>query len=178
MLTGVWPHTHNVLTNVQLHPVRTDLAPERDVLVSGLKAQGYRLGYAGKWHLSPRFTPLDFGFDQYVSLADYDDFRNDLDLPSHPDAGNYLGPVAADYGSERLTRVVSSELYVLQYHLYTLALDRYLALRQPGYDYQRHVGGVLYVFLRGLAASDGALGVHEARPDAEMMAALREGLLP
>ena len=41
LLTGVYPHAHEVLTNVQLHPVRTQLQPEADILVSGLKRAGY-----------------------------------------------------------------------------------------------------------------------------------------
>jgi exodeoxyribonuclease V beta subunit len=47
--------------------------------------------------------------------------------------------------------------YHLQYHLYVLALHRYLAWRLPAYDYDRDVGGVLYLFVRGMA-TDGEPG--------------------
>jgi exodeoxyribonuclease V beta subunit len=40
--------------------------------------------------------------------------------------------------------------YHLQYHLYVVALHRYLRWRLPGYDYERHFGGVYYLFLRGM----------------------------
>ena len=41
--------------------------------------------------------------------------------------------------------------YVLQYHLYVLALHRQLRARLPDYEYERHMGGVCYAFLRGVA---------------------------
>ena len=46
--------------------------------------------------------------------------------------------------------------YYLQYHLYTLALHRYLRHRLGAerYDYERHVGGVYYLFLRGMIGPD------------------------
>ena len=40
--------------------------------------------------------------------------------------------------------------YPLQAILYCVALHRYLRWRQPGYDPERHLGGVLYLFVRGM----------------------------
>jgi hypothetical protein len=40
--------------------------------------------------------------------------------------------------------------YVLQALLYAVALHRYLRWRQPGYDPQQHLGGVQYLFVRGM----------------------------
>ncbi|MGH8868432.1 MAG: UvrD-helicase domain-containing protein [Actinomycetes bacterium] len=60
--------------------------------------------------------------------------------------------------------------YPLQALLYAVALHRYLRWRQPGYDPALHLGGVLYLFLRGMSgpgvvASDGtAPGVFGWRP--------------
>jgi exodeoxyribonuclease V beta subunit len=45
---------------------------------------------------------------------------------------------------------MAREAYVLQYLIYTVALHRYLRLRLPDYDYERHFGGVFYLFLRGM----------------------------
>ncbi len=42
--------------------------------------------------------------------------------------------------------------YPLQALLYTVALDRHLAARVPGYRYDIHFGGVLY-FLRGMGGA-------------------------
>ncbi len=44
--------------------------------------------------------------------------------------------------------------YPLQALLYTVALHRHLQRRMPGYDYERHMGGYLYLFMRGLAGAD------------------------
>lgn len=33
-----------------------------------LKKEGYMNGYIGKWHVHPELTPLDFGYDEYVSV--------------------------------------------------------------------------------------------------------------
>ena len=42
--------------------------------------------------------------------------------------------------------------YRLQALLYTAALHRYLRWRLPGYDPERHLAGVLYLFVRGMTA--------------------------
>jgi exodeoxyribonuclease V beta subunit len=60
--------------------------------------------------------------------------------------------------------------YPLQALLYAVALHRYLRWRQPGYDPDVHLGGVLYLFLRGMSgpgvvsASGAAPGVFSWRP--------------
>jgi exodeoxyribonuclease V beta subunit len=63
---------------------------------------------------------------------------------------NHLGSAASAYTPARLTAPMHAHHYVLQYSLYTLALDRYLRTRMPGYSYERHFGGVYYLFLRGM----------------------------
>ena len=44
--------------------------------------------------------------------------------------------------------------YALQALLYTVALHRYLRWRLPGYDPERNLAGVLYLFLRGMVGRD------------------------
>jgi exodeoxyribonuclease V beta subunit len=63
---------------------------------------------------------------------------------------NYLGERAADYAPGNLRRSMAEHHYYLQYHIYTVALDRYLRLRMPDYSYDRHFGGVWYLFIRGM----------------------------
>jgi exodeoxyribonuclease V beta subunit len=46
--------------------------------------------------------------------------------------------------------------------LYLLALHRQLQARLPDYDYDQHMGGALFVFLRGLSAR--TRGVYFSRP--------------
>ncbi|MBL9078741.1 MAG: UvrD-helicase domain-containing protein [Planctomycetes bacterium] len=67
---------------------------------------------------------------------------------------NHLGDRAADYGPDALATAMVDSDYVLQYHLYVLALHRQLRARLPGYDYDRHQGGIAYAFLRGVRPDD------------------------
>lgn len=89
---------------------------------------------------------------------------------------NYLGAETADYGEASMKSEMTGESYVLQYHIYTLALHRFLSLRIKGYSYEKHFGGVLYLFLRGI--DDTARnGIYRARPDIRTVNALASGLL-
>jgi exodeoxyribonuclease V beta subunit len=63
---------------------------------------------------------------------------------------NQLGPDASAYTHDAMRQSVLNERYDLQYALYTLALHRQLRARLPGYQYQRHMGGVMYLYLRGV----------------------------
>ncbi len=88
---------------------------------------------------------------------------------------NLLGPTHADYQPRQLAPVMGEHHYILQYHLYALALHRHLACRLPDYDYDRHFGGALYLFLRGLHPDLGpAAGVHHERPPKARIEALSE----
>ncbi len=78
---------------------------------------------------------------------------------------NNLGQDYTDYGPESLATSMSDHHYFLQYHLYAVALHRYLALRQADYDYERHFGGVHYLFIRGMHPRHGArYGTFSERP--------------
>ncbi|MEO5560564.1 MAG: exodeoxyribonuclease V subunit beta [Dokdonella sp.] len=77
---------------------------------------------------------------------------------------NYLGSERAGYAPLALDAAVREHDYDLQYLIYTLALHRWLRSRLGAtYDYERDVGGAVYLFLRGLAR-DGSSGVHVDRP--------------
>ena len=62
--------------------------------------------------------------------------------------------------------------YDLQYMIYSLALYRHLRSRLAGFDYERHVGGVIYLYLRGLRAGSSATGVFSTRLSAAEMVEL------
>lgn len=64
---------------------------------------------------------------------------------------NWLGQEPTDYAQEHLLEAMHEHHYFLQYHLYTLALHRYLRVRMRDYHYARHFGGVYYLFIRGMA---------------------------
>jgi exodeoxyribonuclease V beta subunit len=65
------------------------------------------------------------------------------------------------------------EFYVLQYTLYCVALHRYLGFRLSGYGYERHFGGVFYLFLRGVDSTRGpTFGIYRDRPSSELVTEL------
>jgi exodeoxyribonuclease V beta subunit len=90
---------------------------------------------------------------------------------------NHLGSSVGDYASERLVAAMAEHHYLLQYHLYTVALHRLLRARLAGYRYDEHFGGVYYLFVRGMAPSHGAgRGVFFDRPSVELISALEQAL--
>lgn len=79
---------------------------------------------------------------------------------------NFLGDDIDYYKREKLDEVMVKELYVLQYHIYAVALHRYLGARVSNYEYQNHFGGVFYLFLRGMDPARGLdCGVFFDRPE-------------
>ncbi len=105
------------------------------------------------------FIDLVFEAEGRFYLADY--------------KSNWLGPEPAAYGAEHLAAAMARESYFLQYLIYTVALHRYLRQRVPGYDYERHFGGVFYLFLRGMDPARGsACGIFEDRPAQALIEAL------
>ena len=81
-----------------------------------------------------------------------------------------------DYTREAMAAEMLRAHYPLQALLYGVALHRYLRWRQPGYDPVRHLGGVQYLFVRGmvgLETPDGC-GVFDWRPPAELVVALSD----
>ncbi len=85
---------------------------------------------------------------------------------------NYLGSQPEDYSRARLTETMFHHAYGLQAMIYLTALHRYLKKRLPGYDYDLHIGGILYLFVRGVRPSWPAAGIWHDLPPREMMAAL------
>jgi exodeoxyribonuclease V beta subunit len=80
---------------------------------------------------------------------------------------NHLGDTPDAYGPEQMAAAMLAHRYDLQFVLYTLALHRLLKARLPGYDYHRHMGGAVYLFLRGVDAS--GRGIYGERPPSELI---------
>jgi exodeoxyribonuclease V beta subunit len=83
---------------------------------------------------------------------------------------NWLGATDADYTPQRMRQVMLDKRYDLQAVLYVFALHRLLRSRLAGYDYEQHMGGAAYLFLRGHAAP--GQGVHMERPPLALIEAL------
>ncbi len=83
---------------------------------------------------------------------------------------NYLGPALSDYQGDKLYQVMVREKYILQYLFYTVALHCYLGQRIADYDYDKHFGGLFYVFLRGVRGRRGAeYGIYHDRPKLKLI---------
>ena len=80
---------------------------------------------------------------------------------------NYLGEGKDDYTRQAMGDAMISHRYDLQLVLYTLALHRLLKSRLPDYNYDIHVGGAVYLFLRGVDGTGN--GVYGERPPRELM---------
>ncbi|WP_026600854.1 exodeoxyribonuclease V subunit beta [Methylomonas sp. 11b] len=82
------------------------------------------------------FIDLVFVHDQQYYVVDY--------------KFNSLGADDSAYTQEALTAAMLAKRYDLQASLYLLALHRLLKVRlAAAYDYETHIGGGLYLFLRG-----------------------------
>jgi exodeoxyribonuclease V beta subunit len=100
---------------------------------------------------------------------------------------NWLGgfdqPLTAwHYRPAALAGEMQRAHYALQALLYAVALHRYLRWRLAGYDPGVHLGGVHYLFLRGMLGPDGPLvggarpGVFSWQPPAGLVAAVSDRL--
>ena len=93
---------------------------------------------------------------------------------------NWLGGPESEltldsYTPDRLATAMTHTSYPLQALLYAVVLHRFLRWRLPGYDPATHLGGVLYLYLRGMAGPatpriDGSpCGVFAWRPPVELI---------
>ncbi|MFB4394383.1 MULTISPECIES: exodeoxyribonuclease V subunit beta [unclassified Pseudomonas] len=85
------------------------------------------------------FIDLAFELDGRYYVADY--------------KSNWLGPDDQAYSALAMEQAILEHRYDLQYVLYLLALHRQLRARLPDYDYDHHIGGALFIFLRGIGSS-------------------------
>jgi exodeoxyribonuclease V beta subunit len=97
--------------------------------------------------------------------------------------GSPDAPLTAwDYRAPAMAEAMLHAHYPLQALLYEVALHRFLRWRVAGYDPQLHLGGVLYLFLRGMSgpgvvAEDGTVpGVFAWRPPASVVVAISDVL--
>jgi exodeoxyribonuclease V beta subunit len=100
---------------------------------------------------------------------------------------NWLGDparplTAADYAQPRLVEAMLHSDYPLQALLYSVVLHRFLRWRLPGYAPEKHLGGVQYLFVRGMCGPDTPVvdahpaGVFSWQPPASLIAAVSEVL--
>jgi exodeoxyribonuclease V beta subunit len=91
---------------------------------------------------------------------------------------NYLGPTIDAYCQDALHQTMQENYYILQYHLYVLALSQYLRLRDSGFRYESDFNGVFYIFIRGIdSRRDPEFGIFYDLPKPELVNALGKALI-
>jgi exodeoxyribonuclease V beta subunit len=98
---------------------------------------------------------------------------------------NWLAPPGEDltawhYRPAALEAEMRRAHYPLQAILYMVALHRYLRWRLPGYDPEKHLGGAVYLFVRGMVGpgaptiEERTCGVFSWRPPVELVVELSD----
>lgn len=84
---------------------------------------------------------------------------------------NHLGMRVQDYQEPAMLHAVRQHQYDLQYLFYSIALHRLLKYRLgKHYRYERHFGGVFYLFLRGMRQSSAKpYGVFHRKPESRLI---------
>ena len=160
---------HRRLVELEFHfPVE---GLDRDRLAARMVEHGYPDPFARAVRTGTSVSPPPIhGFLRgFVDLVvEHDERWYILDYKS-----NWLGPRPGGYAPEALGAAMREGGYTLQSLIYLVALHRYLGVRLPGYEYERHVGGAFYLFVRGIDPAAGmSRGVYFDRPSAECLLAL------
>ncbi|MCK5541128.1 MAG: exodeoxyribonuclease V subunit beta [Desulfobacterales bacterium] len=116
---------YNTFKNSMKHPTASEYA-DKLLELDFNSVSGFMKG----------FVDLVFEFDDKWYIVDY--------------KSNFLGKSYDDYSCGAMNDAMMEHHYFLQYHIYVVALHKYLKFRQKNYDYNSHFGGVFYLFIRGM----------------------------
>jgi arylsulfatase A-like enzyme len=93
LFTGVLPSTHGMVDCAHAVPAyRAKLDTSLEMWSQRLQAEGYNLGYFGKWHVERSNRLEHFGFDEYIvhgpgeHASGYPQYRRSLGLPPQPES--------------------------------------------------------------------------------------------
>ncbi|MBO0845665.1 MAG: UvrD-helicase domain-containing protein [Nocardioides sp.] len=152
-------------------PADDPLSSYADQLVGPLGEQALRGYLSGSIDVVLRVPDGVADRDHRYVVVDYK--TNALGEPGSP-------LTSADYGRAEMAAAMLHSHYPLQALLYSVVLHRYLRWRLPAYDPDRHLGGVLYLFLRGMCGPetpvvDGHVaGVFDWAPPAALITGLSD----
>ena len=85
---------------------------------------------------------------------------------------DYKSNKLPEYTTDSITASMLTHRYDVQYTLYILAVHRLLKSRLKAYDYEQHMGGALYLYLRGI--DQAGQGLYLNKPPFELIQALDE----
>ena len=131
-------------------------------------------------YATPALDPVELGRLRFSPVEGF--LRGFIDLLFHHEGryylvdwkSNWLGDTPEAYDSAGVAGCMRQHQYALQAHLYVLAVDRFLAHRLPDYEYERHFGGVFYLFLRGVERDNPERAIFRDRPALALVQKLRK----
>ncbi len=88
---------------------------------------------------------------------------------------NHLGNESEAYTQPKMLEAMAQHDYFLQYCLYCVALKRFIEFRYPGEDFHHRIGGVFYIFIRGLQSGT-SNGVFFDLPSKQLLQRLDQNL--
>jgi exodeoxyribonuclease V beta subunit len=139
-------HLADVAGLLRAHlPAEDPLASYADQLIGPLGEQALRGYLSGSIDVVLRVPEASASDEHRYVVVDYK--TNLLGEPGTP-------VTSADYGYDEMAVAMLHSHYPLQALLYSVVLHRFLRWRLPSYDPERHLGGVLYLFLRGMCGPD------------------------
>lgn len=84
---------------------------------------------------------------------------------------NLLSDRYDGFAGPQMEKEMLSHHYVLQYHLYVVALNKFLESRTDEYSYENNFGGVYYLFVRGMQVGSNC-GIYYDLPSVETIRTL------
>ncbi len=88
---------------------------------------------------------------------------------------NLLGPNSTCYSENKILENMKESYYILQYHIYCLALHLFLKTQLKEYSYNKHFGGAIYIYTRGIAKQGN--GFYFDKPKQELIESLEKNLV-
>lgn len=76
MLTGRRPETFGAYWNYTSGIRVQSLSPDDYTWIKHIRDIGYQTAHIGKWNISPDYGPAFYGFKDYISDGEYNEFRN------------------------------------------------------------------------------------------------------
>ncbi len=107
-----------------------------------------------------RLNEMDFYLSTPSATQDQSFLRGAVDLIFEHNGLYYLADwksnqLGGDYGQDHLMHEMQKERYLLQAEIYTLAFLDFARAALPSFDPKKQIGGVLYLFLRGMQGEPG-----------------------
>ena len=104
------------------------------------------------------FTDLIFHYKEKFYIIDW--------------KSNHLGNDIKNYSPDRVNAAMTDHYYILQYYIYIVALNNYLKTRIADYKYEKHFGGVYYLFIRGVDPGSPGSGIYYDLPPKDIIESL------